>query len=154
MDKLEIKSTFINDNELIRKLIDVGIDRNILCYDVDANTGQFTKRLLGLLKSSIHEKLTNVLISPFGFRQILQDWATDNPFAAIEEIDGTILVGNVLFHKSYELGKNSRGQNYFKECEGTMYCFHQEILIGVDLSKPLYPQYVTPLTERIVLGSF
>ena len=50
----------------MKKVIDAGIYRNILCYDADAKPGQFTKRLLSIMstvmKRNGHGNLENVFV--------------------------------------------------------------------------------------------
>jgi len=65
-----------------------GVDRNILVYDADAAAGQFTKRLISLLKVVMRRNaggnsasikrgtLTDLYLSPEGLEDI-RNWGVD-----------------------------------------------------------------------------
>ena len=85
-----MQSSFVKktNDDAWHTLLAAGVDRNILVYDADAAIGQFTKRLVSLLKtvmrrngggnsSSINRgKLTDLYVSPEAIEDI-RNWGVD-----------------------------------------------------------------------------
>jgi hypothetical protein len=85
-----LQSSFVKktNDDAWHTLLAAGVDRNILVYDADAAAGQFTKRLVSLLKtvmrrngggnsSSINRgKLTDLYVSPEAIEDI-RNWGVD-----------------------------------------------------------------------------
>ena len=112
-------------------LLAASVDRNILVYDADAAAGQFTKRLVSLMKTVMRRngggnsvtangRLTDLYLSPEAIEDI-RNWGVDQ----LDEVsrreiyvaaDGgaplTRLFG-VNLHDLFELGDNQEYQNYF-----------------------------------------
>jgi hypothetical protein len=132
-------------------LLAAGVDRNILVFDADASAGQFTKRLISLMKvvmrrngggnsTSINRgKLTDLYLSPEALED-MRDWKIDQ----VDDItrreiyvadDGTInRVFSVNLHDIDELGEDQEYQSYFtNELGGTLASGDVELVVGLDL---------------------
>lgn len=148
-------------------LLAAGVDRNILVYDSDAAAGQFTKRLVSLMKvimrrnsggnsTSINRgKLTDLYMSPEGVEDI-RNWGVDQ----IDEVtrreifqmgDGTVnRVFGVNLHELDELGESQEYQTYFtSELGGSLQASDVELVVGFDLSKN--DSFVMPVRTELEL---
>ncbi len=142
----------INDDGWHTLLASV-VDRNIIVNDSDAAQGQFTKRLVTLLKtvmrrngggnsSSVNRgKLTHVYCSPEALDD-MRNWGVD----LIDEVtrrelyladDGTFSrVFGVLLRDLDELGVGQEYQNFYTATlGGALAASDDELVIGLDLSK-------------------
>lgn len=140
-------------------------DRNIVVYDADAATGQFTKRVVSLGKtvmrrngggnsSSVNRgKLTDLFLSPESMEDI-RNWGIDQ----IDEVtrreiymaaDGTLnRVFGVNLHDIDELGDGQEYQQYYiNELSGTLPSGDVEIAVGLDLSKN--DSFIMPVREEL-----
>jgi hypothetical protein len=119
----------INDDAW-HTLLTAGVDRNIVVYDSAASAGQFTKRLVSLMKTVMRRngggnstsinrgKLTDLYISPEAMEDI-RDWGVDQ----VDEVtrreifvaaDGTFnRIFSVNLHDLDELGEDQEYQLYF-----------------------------------------
>lgn len=145
-------------------LIAAGVDRNILVYDSDASAGQFTKRLVSLLKTTMRRNgggnstsinrgiLTDLFVSPEAMEDI-RNWGVDQ----VDELtrreiyvaeDGTVnRVFSVNLHDLDELGEGQEYQLYFSsDLSGSMGTSDVEIVVGLDLSKQ--DSFVMPIREE------
>ena len=133
-------------------LLNAGVDRNILVFDADANAGQFTKRLVSLMKtimrrngggnsaSNNRRKLTDLYLSPESLEDI-RNWGIDilDEFTRREVFqaeDGvmTRLFG-VFLHDIDELGEGQEYQSFFTDqLAGTLASGDVELLVGLDLT--------------------
>ena len=113
-------------------ILSAGTDRNILVYDADAAAGQFTKRLVSLMKTVMRRNgggnsasinrstLTDLYISPEGLEDI-RNWGVDQ----IDEVtrreiyqaaDGSAILTRVFgvnIHDIDELGESQEYQKFF-----------------------------------------
>lgn len=133
-------------------LLSAGADRNILIFDADASAGQFTKRLVSLMKvimrrnaggntASIKRgKLTDLYMSPEGLEDI-RNWGLD----LIDDTtrremytapDGGITnVFGVSLHDLIEFGENQEYQQFFtSNLGGTLNTGDLELVVGLDLN--------------------
>lgn len=133
-------------------LISAGVDRNILIYDSDASAGQFSKRLVSLMKltmrrngggnsSSINRgKLTDLFMSPEGIEDI-RNWGVDE----VDEVtrrelitqEGGLLtrIFQVNLHDLDELGDDQEYQLFYEnDLSGTLPSGDSEIVVGLDMS--------------------
>lgn len=136
-------------------LIATAADRNIMVYDSNANSGQFTKRLISLAKTVMRRngggnstsinrgKLTDIFISPEG-QEDMRNWGLDQIdevtrreiYLADDNSDKVQRVFSVNLHDMDELGEGQEYQNYFlNELGGSLTAGDLELLIGLDLSK-------------------
>ncbi len=154
----------INDDAW-QTVLAAGVDRNVIVYDADANSGQFTKRLISLGKTIMRRnsggnsastnrgKLTDVYLSPEAVEDI-RNWGIDQ----IDEVtrreiyvaaDGTInRVFSVNLHDLDELGEGQAYQLFYtNQLSGTMPTGDVEIAVGLDLSKN--DCFVMPVREGL-----
>lgn len=132
-------------------LITSGADRNILVYDADATAGQFTKRLVSLMKTVMvrngggntaslrRGRLTDLYMSPEGLEDI-RNWGVDQ----VDELtrreiylagDGTInRIFGVNLHDLVEFGEGQEYQLFFTtSLSGSLASSDTELVIGLDL---------------------
>ena len=121
-------------------LLAAGVDRNILVYDADAAAGQFTKRLVSLLKVVMRRNaggnsgsikrgsLTDMYMSPEGVEDI-RNWGVDQLdevsrreiYVASDSAGSVSRVFGVNIHALDELGEGQEYQDYFTgELSGTL----------------------------------
>lgn len=135
-------------------VLSAAADRNILVYDADATAGQFSKRLVSLLKTvmrrqgggntgspvNMRSKLTDIFFSPEGVEDI-RNWNIDQ----VDEVtrreiylasdDAIARVFGVNLHDLDEFGQNQEYQNYFtNNLGGALAPDDLELVVGVDLS--------------------
>ena len=134
-------------------LISAGVDRNVLLYDPDAASGQFSKRLISLMKltmrrngggnsSSINRgKLTDLFLSPEGIEDI-RNWGVDE----VDEVtrrelitqEGGLMtrIFQVNLHDLDELGDDQEYQLFYEnDLSGTLPGGDTEIVVGLDMSR-------------------
>ena len=132
-------------------LMAAAVDRNILVYDADAAAGQFTKRVISLMKTVMRRNgggnsitapgsLTDVYCSPEA-KEDVRNWGIDQvPDSVRAEIynagdDGSSIanVFGVKLHDLFEFGDGQEYQDYFiNELGGTIQSSDVELLIGLD----------------------
>lgn len=129
------------------------VDRNIVVYDADATAGQFTKRLISLLKTTMRRNgggnstsmnrrvLTDLFVSPEAIED-MRNWGVDQ----VDEVsrrelytaaDGSInRVFGVNLRDIDEFGVGQVYQTYFESTlSGSMGASDLEIVLGLDLSR-------------------
>ena len=135
-------------------LLAAGVDRNILVYDGDAANGQFTKRLISLLKTVMRRNaggntgsisrgaMTDLYCSPEAIEDI-RNWGIDQ----VDEVtrreiynssdDGAPLtrVFGVNLHDIDELGEGQEYQLFYSnQLGGSLNGSDPELVVGLDLS--------------------
>lgn len=148
-------------------LLSAAADRNILVFDSDAAAGQFTKRLLSLMKvvmrrngggnsSSVNRrKLTDLFLSPEGMEDI-RNWNVDQ----IDEVtrreiyvssDDGVSVNRIFGVNLHDLDELGVGQEYqlfwTADLAGSMGASDEEIVIGLDLSES--GSFIMPVREEL-----
>ena len=148
-------------------LLAAGVDRNILVYDADASAGQFTKRLVSLLKSVMRRnaggnagslnrgRLTDLWLSPEALEDI-RNWGLDQ----VDEVtrreiymagdDGGPLtrVFGVNLHDIDELGEGQEYQAFFTDqLVGTLQSADTELVVGLDLSAN--DSFIMPVKQEV-----
>lgn len=132
-------------------LLAAALDRNILVFDSDAGSGQFTKRLLSLMKVVMRRngggnsatpnrgKLTDAYLSPEGVED-MRNWGVDivDEFTRREIFtadDGSFMrIFNVNLHDIDELGEGQEYQNFFTNTlGGQLQPNDLELMLGLDL---------------------
>lgn len=132
-------------------LIAAAFDRNILVYDADANTGQFTKRLVSLMKvimrrngggnsTSLNRgKLTDLFLSPEAVEDI-RNWGVDllddttrrEVFLAPDGSPQSIF--QVALHDLDEFGEGQEYQDFWTTTLGASLASGDvELVLGVDM---------------------
>lgn len=132
-------------------LLAAALDRNIMVFDNDSGSGQFTKRLLSLMKVVMRRngggnsatpnrgRLTDAYLSPEGIED-MRNWGVDivDEFTRREIFtsdDGTFnRVFGVNLHDIDELGEGQEYQNFYTNTlGGTIQANSLELLVGLDL---------------------
>jgi hypothetical protein len=148
-------------------MLAAGADRNILVYDGDANPGQFTKRLVSVMKvvmrrngggntASIKRgKLTHMYISPEAVEDI-RNWGLDQ----VDELtrreiylsaDGQItkLFGVILVDMD-EIGENQEYQNFFtNQLAGSLSATDVELVVGLDMVNQ--DSFIMPIKQEVTI---
>ena len=149
-------------------LLAAGVDRNILVYDADASAGQFTKRLVSLMKTVMRRnaggnsgslnrgRLTDLYLSPEALEDI-RNWGVDQ----VDEVtrreiyqasdDGAAItrVFGVNLHDMDEVGEDQEYQNFFSTQLGGSLgpSSDKELMIGLDLSAS--DSFIMPIKQDI-----
>lgn len=143
-----------------------GVDRNIVVYDSDADNGQFTKRLVSLMKTVMRRngggnsasnnrgRLTDLYLSPEAMEDI-RNWGVDQ----VDELtrreiytaaDGSVnRIFGVNLHDIDELGSGQEYQLFYSNTLGAaMPAGHNtEIVVGLDLSSR--DSFIMPVREEV-----
>ena len=157
----------IND-DCWQTLITSGYDRNIMVFDSSALAGQFTKRLVSLMKTIMRRNgggnsssnnrgtLTDLYISPEAMEDI-RNWNVDQVdettrreiFNSSGDSALTRLFG-VNLHDLDELGEGQEYNDYFvNTLSGSVAASDVEIVVGLDLSKN--DSFVMPVRQEITI---
>jgi len=154
----------INDDAW-HTILAAALDRNIIVYDGDAAAGQFTKRLVSLMKTVMRRngggnstsinrgKLTDLYLSPEAVEDI-RDWKIDQ----VDEVtrnqifnaaDGTLnKIFGVVLHDIDELGEDQEYQNFYTgSLAGSLASGDLEVVVGLDLS--IKDAFVMPVREQL-----
>ena len=165
MQVLEASFTKKTNDDAWHTVLAAGVDRNILVYDSDASAGQFTKRLVSLMKTVMRRngggnstsinrgKLTDLYLSPEAMEDI-RNWGVDQ----IDEVtrreifqagDNTInRIFNVNLHDIDELGEGQEYQKFFlTELAGSLQGSDFELVVGLDLSTN--DSFVMPVRQEV-----
>jgi hypothetical protein len=146
-------------------LLAAGTDRNIVVYDSDAGAGQFTKRLVSLLKTVMRRNgggnsasnnrgvLTDLYVSPEAMEDI-RNWGIDQ----VDEVtrreiytaaDGSVnRVFGINLHDRDELGEGQEYQKFYTDVlSGSLPSGDAEIVVGLDLRKR--DSFIMPVREEV-----
>jgi hypothetical protein len=155
MENLRAQFTKKINDDGFHTLLAAAVDRNVIIYDSDAGSGQFTKRVLSLAKllmrrnaggnstSLNRHRLTDLFLSPEAMEDI-RNWGVDQ----IDEVtrreiyladdDGSELsrIFNVNLHVIDELGDGQEYQRYLEEELGVaLPAGDVEFGLGLDLTR-------------------
>jgi hypothetical protein len=162
------------ESSFVKKINDDGwhtllasaVDRNILVYDGDAGAGQFTKRLVSLMKTVMRRngggnsvtapgRLTDMYMSPEAIEDI-RNWGVDQ----LDEVsrreiytasdDGASLtrVFGVNLHDLFEFGDGQEYQEYFiNDLGGSIESADVELVIGIDQSAN--DSFIMPVKKEV-----
>ena len=142
-----------------------GVDRNIMVYDADATAGQFTKRLVSLMKTVMRRngggntgsisrsKLSDLYLSPEALEDI-RNWQVDQ----IDEITrreifmaadgGVTRLFQVNLHDIDELGESQEYQNFFtNQLSGSLQGSDLELVVGLDLGNR--DSFIMPVKQEV-----
>jgi len=147
-------------------IVSAAAERNIVVYDADAGAGQFTKRLVSLMRSVMARnaggnaaslkrgRLTDLYLSVEANEDI-RNWNIDQVDETTRReiftmADGTVVrVFGVTLHEMYELGVDQEYQLFFEDTlGGTLPAGDQEIVIGVDNQNP---SFLMPVREELTV---
>jgi hypothetical protein len=146
-------------------LLAAGVDRNIIVYDNDATQGQFTKRLVSLMKTVMRRNgggnsasqnrgmLTDLYISPEAMEDI-RNWGLDQ----VDEItrreiyvagDGTLnRVFGINLHDRDELGVSQQYQTFYTNTlTGALPSGKEEVVLGLDLRRR--DSFIMPVRQEV-----
>jgi hypothetical protein len=146
-------------------LLAAGVDRNIVVYDTDANDGQFSKRLVSLMKTVMRRNgggnsasnnrgmLTDLYVSPEAMEDI-RNWGLDQ----IDEVtrreiytaaDGTLnRVFGINLHDRDELGEGQQYQLFYQNVlAGSLPANKVELVVGLDLRKR--DSFIMPVRQEV-----
>lgn len=141
------------------------VDRNIIVSDSNATAGEFTKRLVSLMKLTMRRnaggnststnrgKLTHLYMSPEAMEDI-RNWGLDQ----IDEVTRReiYMADDGTFNKVYgvtlvdldELGESQEYQDYFDNTlSGSLAASDVELVVGLDLQKQ--DSFVMPVRDEI-----
>ena len=148
-------------------ILSAGADRNIVVYDSDAAAGQFTKRLVSLMKTVMRRNgggnstsvnravLTDLYISPEAHEDI-RNWGIDQVdevtrreiYVANDNSATLTRIFGVNLHALDELGEGQEYQLYYENVlGGTMPAGDVEIVVGLDQSKR--DSFIMPVREQV-----
>jgi hypothetical protein len=146
-------------------LLAAGVDRNIVVFDGDANAGQFTKRLVSLMKvimrrngggnstSTMRGLLTDIYFSPEG-QEDMRHWGVDQVDEQTRReiytaADGSInRIFQVNLHDIDELGEEQEYQDFFSnQLSGSLASGDVELVVGLDLRTR--DSFVMPVREEV-----
>jgi len=147
------------ESSFVKKINDDGwhtllasaVDRNILVYDADAGAGQFTKRLVSLMKTVMRRngggnsvtapgRLTDLYCSPEAIEDI-RNWGVDQLdevsrreiYVAGDDGPSITRIFGVNLHDLFEFGDNQEYQSYFTtDLGGSLQGDDVELVIGLD----------------------
>jgi hypothetical protein len=146
-------------------LLAAGVDRNIVVYDSDADSGLFTKRLVSLMKTVMRRNgggnsaslnrgmLTDLYVSPEAMEDI-RNWGLDQ----VDEVtrreiytaaDGTInRVFGINLHDRDELGEGQQYQLFYSNIlGGTLPTDKVELVVGLDLRRR--DSFIMPVRQEV-----
>ena len=153
-------------------LLAAGVDRNIVVYDSDANAGQFSKRLVSLMKTVMRRNgggnsasnnrgaLTDLYVSPEAMEDI-RNWGVDQ----VDEVtrreiytaaDGSVnRIFGVNLHDLDELGEGQEYQLFFaNQLSGNLATSggghaanDVELVVGLDLRKR--DSFIMPVRQEV-----
>lgn len=130
-------------------VLSAAADRNVLIFDADASAGQFTKRLVSLMKTIMRRngggntasvkrgRLTDLYLSPEGLEDV-RNWGLDQ----IDEItrrevftgDGLTRIFQVTLHDLDELGESQEYQSFWtSNLAASLQGSDVELAIGLDM---------------------
>ena len=165
MEVLESQFTKKMNDDGWHTLLAAGVDRNIVTFDSDADAGQFTKRLVSLMKTVMRRNgggnsasnnrgvLTDLYVSPEAMED-LRNWNVDQ----VDEItrreiytaaDGSVnRVFGVNLHDLDELGVGQEYQTYYTgTLTATMGGSDTEVVVGLDLRKS--DSFIMPVRQEV-----
>lgn len=161
----------INDDAW-HTVLAAGVDRNILVYDADAAAGQFTKRLVSLMKVIMRRnaggnaaslkrgQLTDLFLSPEGVEDV-RNWGVDQlddttrreVYTAADGSSGLSRIFGVNLQSLVELGEGQEYQNYYSsQLAGTLGPSSDvELVVGLDLANR--DSFVMPVKQEVTIFS-
>lgn len=132
-------------------LLAAAVDRNILVFDADAAAGQFTKRLVSLMKTVMRRngggnsvtapgRLSDLYLSPEAIEDI-RNWGVDQLdevsrreiYVAGDDAAPLVRIFGVNLHDLFEFGDGQEYQTYFtSDLGGSLATGDVELVIGID----------------------
>ena len=164
-----LEASFVNkmNDDGWHTILAAGVDRNIVVYDSDAATGQFTKRLVSLMKTVMRRngggnsasnnrgQLTDLYVSPEAMEDI-RNWGVDQVdeltrreiYVASDNAGVLNRVFGINLHDLDELGVGQQYQLFYENVlNGTMPAGDVEICVGLDLRKR--DSFIMPIRQEV-----
>jgi len=166
MQVLESSFTKKMNDDGWHTLLAASVDRNILVFDADAAAGQFTKRLVSLMKTVMRRngggnsvtapgRLTDLYLSPEAIEDI-RNWGVDQldevsrreVYVAADNGPAITRVFGVNLVDIFELGDGQEYQNYFvNDLGGSLQGSDVELVVGLDRSSN--DSFVMPVKSTV-----
>ena len=166
MEVLESQFTKKMNDDGWHTILAAGVDRNIVVFDDDAANGQFSKRLVSLMKTVMRRNgggnstsnnrgaLTDLYVSPEAMEDI-RNWGVDQVAEVTRRefytaADGSVnRVFGINLHDIDELGEGQEYQTFYtSSLSGTQPAGHNtEIVVGLDLRKR--DSFVMPIRQEV-----
>ncbi len=148
-------------------LLTAGADRNILVFDADATAGQFTKRLVSLMKTVMRRngggntasikrgRLSDIFLSPEAIEDV-RNWGLDQVdeitrreiYIAGDDSETLTRIFSVNLHDLDELGENQEYQLFFEnQLSGSLEAADTELVVGLDMGTQ--DSFVMPIRQEI-----
>jgi len=148
-------------------ILTAAYDRNISVYDADATAGQFTKRLVSLMKTvmvrngggntaSIRQSaLTDMFLSPESIEDV-RSWGLDQVddvtrreiYVSADDGPAITRVFGVNMHALREFGDGQEYQNFYtNKLGGNLEASDVELVVGVDMKNR--DSFIMPVREEI-----
>lgn len=150
-------------------LLAAGVDRNIMVYDADAAAGQFTKRIVSLLKSVMRRnaggnsasisrgRLTDIYLSPEALEDI-RNWGVDivdettRGEIYVSSDDGSITrIFGINLHALDELGESQEYQTYFTSQLSGALGPANDVELVVALDQSASDSFVMPVRQEVTI---
>jgi hypothetical protein len=150
-------------------LLAAGVDRNIMVYDADAAAGQFTKRIVSLLKSVMRRnaggnsgsisrgRLTDIYLSPEALEDI-RNWGVDivdettRREIYVSSDDGSITrIFGINLHALDELGESQEYQTYFTSQLSGALGPSSDVELVVALDQSASDSFVMPVRQEVTI---
>jgi hypothetical protein len=167
MEALEAQFVKKMNDDGWHTILAAGVDRNIVVYDSDANGGQFTKRLVSLLKTIMRRNgggnsssnnrsiLTDLFVSPEAMED-LRNWGVDQVdeitrreiYTAGDADNSVNRVFGINLHDLDELGEGQEYQEFYSNVlSGTLPAGDSEIVVGLDLRNN--DSFIMPVRQEV-----
>ena len=164
-----IEASFVKkmNDDAFHVLITAGVDRNVLVFDADASAGQFTKRLVSLMKTIMRRnaggntgslkrgKLTDLYFSPEALEDI-RNWGLDQVDDVtrreifLAQSGALSSVFGVNLHDMDEIGENQEYQLFFTNTlAASLNTGDLELVIGLDQLNN--DSFIMPIKEEVTL---
>ncbi len=148
-------------------LLAAGVDRNILVYDGDAADGQFTKRLISLMKTVMRRnaggntgslnrgRLTDLYLSPEALEDI-RNWGVDQVdeitrreiYQAGDDAAAITRIFGVNLHDMDELGEGQEYQNFYSnQLAASLNGSDPELVVGID--RTANDSFIMPIKQDV-----
>ena len=148
-------------------LLAAGVDRNILVYDGDAADGQFTKRLISLMKTVMRRnaggnsgslsrgKMTDLYLSPEALEDI-RNWGVDQVdevtrreiYQAGDDASAITRIFGVNLHDMDEMGENQEYQKFFSnQLAASLNGSDPELVVGID--RTANDSFIMPIKQDV-----
>jgi len=148
-------------------LLAAGVDRNVLVFDADASNGQFTKRLISLMKTVMRRNaggnsgslnrgsLTDLYLSPEALEDI-RNWGVDQVdeitrreiYQAGDDAAAITRIFGVNLHDTDELGEGQEYQLFYtNQLSGTLNGSDKELVVGLD--RGANDSFIMPIKQDV-----